>query len=125
MTLPDPMNLRNRIDSIKKSLSVPEFFRYANHHLKRAGKEFVVLCPFHMEKTPSCFLYEDHFHCYGCGAHGDVIDAHIKIKGSDFRTALEELGRLAGIHQYPRPQCSGGSLGKQKPGKQRRQRHEI
>ena len=112
MTFPDPMNLRNRIDSIKRAISVPEFFRYTNHHLKRAGKEFVVLCPFHVEKTPSCFLYEDHFHCYGCGAHGDVIDAHIKIKGSDFKIALEELGRMAGLNQYPPERTPGRNGGK-------------
>ena len=43
--------------------------------LKRAGREFTGLCPFHNEKTPS-FTVNDRkgfFHCFGCGAHGDAI----------------------------------------------------
>jgi len=33
-----------------------------------------ICCPFHDEKTPSMHIYPDHFHCYGCGAHGDHVD---------------------------------------------------
>lgn len=33
-----------------------------------------MLCPFHANKVPSLKLYGDHFHCFGCGAHGDVVD---------------------------------------------------
>ena len=91
------MILRERIDRLKKSLSVPEYFRLMNHIVKRAGKDCATLCPFHKEKTPSCFLYPEKYRCYACGEHGDIIDAHMKLKGFDFTKALEDLGRLAGI----------------------------
>ena len=39
----------------------------------------VARCPFHSDRTPSMKLYEDHFHCFGCGAHGDVIDLTGKL----------------------------------------------
>ncbi|MGC8469484.1 MAG: CHC2 zinc finger domain-containing protein, partial [Acetobacteraceae bacterium] len=38
--------------------------------LERAGREWKGCCPFHNEKTPSFYVYDDHFHCFGCGAHG-------------------------------------------------------
>src|SRR5215471_7562544 len=43
--------------------------------LARRGREFVGLCPFHHEKTPSFYVVEDKsfFHCFGCGAHGDAM----------------------------------------------------
>lgn len=93
------MITRVRIESLKKALSVPEYFRLTNHVVKRVGKDYATLCPFHKEKTPSCFLYPDHYHCYACGEHGDVIDAHMKFRHFDFTTALEDLGRMAGITQ--------------------------
>jgi DNA primase len=90
------MILREKIDKLKKALTVPEYFRTAGFKPKGIGTLFII-CPFHKEKTPSCFLYPDHYHCYGCGEHGDVIDAHMKLKGIEFAKALEDLGRLAGI----------------------------
>ncbi|MFS2179056.1 CHC2 zinc finger domain-containing protein [Rhizobium pisi] len=65
--------------------------------LKRAGREFVACCPFHAEATPSFTIFpgKDHverFHCFGCGAHGDVIDFVRKIKGIDLPEALGVLG---------------------------------
>ncbi|MGH7211252.1 MAG: CHC2 zinc finger domain-containing protein, partial [Acetobacteraceae bacterium] len=41
--------------------------------LERAGKTGKACCPFHNEKTPSYYIYEDGYHCFGCGAHGDAI----------------------------------------------------
>ena len=43
--------------------------------LRRSGANKVACCPFHADKTPSLVLYKDHtYHCFGCGAHGDVLD---------------------------------------------------
>ena len=39
--------------------------------VNRHGK---ALCPFHNDRNPSLFVDDDHYHCYGCGEHGDVID---------------------------------------------------
>lgn len=54
-------------------------------------------CPFHREKTPSFVVYPDgHFHCYGCGAHGDTIDFVRRIKGLNFVETVHALGRDLG-----------------------------
>lgn len=52
------------------------------------------LCPFHQEKTPSFTVNANNqvFHCFGCGAHGDVISFIMKLKGISFREALVHLG---------------------------------
>lgn len=50
-------------------------------------------CPFHNEKTGSFKVYSDGtYHCFGCGAHGDVIDFVSKIEGIDFNEACSRLG---------------------------------
>lgn len=48
-------------------------------------------CPFHDDSTPSCHIYSDHFHCYGCGARGDAVDWLMMIEGLDRDAALEVL----------------------------------
>lgn len=67
--------------------------------LRRAGKNFVGLCPFHPEKTPSFTVSPDKqmFHCFGCQAGGDAITFIMRLTGSDFPTAVEELARRAGV----------------------------
>ena len=73
--------------------------------LIRRGTEHTGLCPFHSEKTPS-FTVSDakaFYHCFGCGAHGDVISFVRETEGLDFRDAVERLAAEAGI---PVPQES-------------------
>lgn len=60
--------------------------------LRRVGRHHVGLCPFHLEKTPSFCVYVDHYHCFGCGAHGDAIDWLRDRRSLSFRQALEHLG---------------------------------
>jgi DNA primase len=105
------MSFREKIRTLKEALSVPEYFRYKNHKLHKVGRQYAVLCPFHQERTPSCFLYEDHYHCFGCEEHGDVIDAHQILNRIDFQTALEELGRMAGLNQYHPARAPGQTGG--------------
>ena len=52
-----------------------------------------ILCPFHHEKTPSCKIYEEnnHWHCFGCGAGGDVIDLVMQENDIDFISAVKRL----------------------------------
>jgi phage/plasmid primase-like uncharacterized protein len=61
--------------------------------LKRRGHAMVGLCPFHMERTPSFTVYpqEERFHCFGCGAHGDIFDFLQHQEGLDIRAAAEHL----------------------------------
>ena len=67
--------------------------------LKRSGRNFFGLCPFHKEKTPSFSVSPDKqiFHCVGCGAGGNVIHFISKIENVDFKESLEILADRAGI----------------------------
>ena len=67
--------------------------------LKRAGAVYKALCPFHEEKSPSFIVKtgDTHYHCFGCGAHGDAIQflmAHLRL---DFRDAVESLAERFGV----------------------------
>lgn len=68
--------------------------------LKRRGVQWVGLCPFHTEKTGSFNVNPERhkFHCFGCGAGGDVIDFLKEAKGLDWQTALKLAADRAGIH---------------------------
>ncbi len=67
--------------------------------LKRSGRNFFGLCPFHKEKSPSFAVSPDKqiFHCFGCGAGGNVIHFMSKIEGLDFKDTLELLANRANI----------------------------
>ncbi|MEX2324455.1 MAG: DNA primase [Nitriliruptoraceae bacterium] len=67
--------------------------------VKRAGKSFKGLCPFHTEKTPSFTVTPDgnFFHCFGCGASGDIYDFLMRIEGLEFPEAVESLARRTGF----------------------------
>lgn len=67
--------------------------------LRRSGKNFIGLCPFHKEKTPSFNVSPERqiFKCFGCGAGGDGIKFLQNILNVSFREALEVLARRAGI----------------------------
>ena len=71
--------------------------RYVN--LTRRGSGNLGLCPFHTEKTPSFSVSSDKqfFHCFGCGAGGDVITFVMKIENIDFAEAVEKLAGWAGM----------------------------
>ncbi|MDA0576463.1 MAG: DNA primase [Verrucomicrobia bacterium] len=68
--------------------------------LKRAGGAFKALCPFHKEKTPSFTVTPQRqiFHCFGCGAGGDVFGFVMQHEGVDFGMAARMLAERAGIH---------------------------
>lgn len=63
------------------------------------GQSLRGLCPFHGEKTPSFYAHRDKqfWHCFGCGEGGDVFTFYEKIESVDFRDALKELARRAGV----------------------------
>lgn len=67
--------------------------------LRRSGRNFIGLCPFHAEKTPSFTVSPDKqmFHCFGCQAGGDVITFVMRVSGTDFPTAVEQLARRVGV----------------------------
>lgn len=73
--------------------------------LKRRGSEYWGCCPFHHEKTASFSVSDvrDYYHCFGCGAHGNVFDFIQKTQGMTFLESLEYLARQAGMEM---PQSS-------------------
>ncbi len=67
--------------------------------LVRAGREFKACCPFHKEKSASFTVNDSKgfFHCFGCGAHGDIIGFTMRIENRSFPDAVETLANLAGM----------------------------
>ncbi len=70
--------------------------------LARSGRNMKGNCPFHNEKTPSFYVYEDGYHCFGCGAHGDVVSFVMQTQGLAFIDAVEALASEAGL-DVPKP----------------------
>ena len=68
-------------------------------HLKRSGRNFFGLCPFHNEKSPSFSVSPDKqiFHCFGCGVGGNVFTFLTKIEGINFVEAVQTLAERANI----------------------------
>ena len=86
------------LDQIKDQIGlVSVIARRVN--LKKKGREYLGICPFHNEKTASFTVNEDKgfFHCFGCGAHGDVIGFVMRDEGLAFPEAVEKLAGEAGL----------------------------
>lgn len=71
--------------------------------LRPRGREYVGLCPFHDDHRPSMYVvpHKQIFHCFACGAGGDVLTFVRRFHGMDFREALEHLAARAGIELAP------------------------
>ena len=82
--------------------------------LERKGKEYWACCPFHSEKTPSFTVntQKRFFHCFGCSKHGNAIDFLMEHSGMEFREAIGELARRAGV-ELPRESSQKGQTGDQ------------
>ena len=83
---------QNTIKILKDSINIVDVIDYYLP-LKKMGKNYGASCPFHDEKTSSFVVNEDKqfFHCFGCGAAGDVIKFVSKYEGIHFRKAVEKL----------------------------------
>ena len=92
------MTVTDVVDRVRERTDIVEVV--GQHvQLRKAGKNFKGLCPFHQEKTPSFVVFPDsqNFHCFGCGAGGDVFNFVMQIDRVDFRDALRELAQRAGV----------------------------
>jgi DNA primase len=98
--------LKERIDLVEVVGSVVE--------LKPAGTAYKALCPFHDEKTPSFAIQrgDKHYHCFGCGAHGDAIQFLMGSQQLSFTDAVERLGQQFGVHLEKTEEKEGSGIGK-------------
>ena len=81
------------LNHLKENTSLLRLAESQGYALKKEGKDYVMCCPFHEDKTPSLKITptKNLFHCFGCGAGGSVIDWVIKTQGVSFRHAVELL----------------------------------
>jgi len=86
------------LDELRSRLSLSGVIARTTR-LQKAGREFKACCPFHNEKTPSFTVNDDKgfYHCFGCGAHGDVIRWMTDQRGLGFMDAVKELAAEAGM----------------------------
>ncbi|MCZ6591952.1 MAG: DNA primase [Alphaproteobacteria bacterium] len=86
------------LDELRARISVSEVIA-PKVRLNRRGRESIGLCPFHNEKTPSFTANDDKgfYHCFGCGAHGDIISFTMETEGLNFPEAVEKLAGMAGL----------------------------
>jgi DNA primase len=92
------MKAEKLLDEIKSRIDIVEFISdYVQ--LKKAGQNYKGLCPFHSEKTPSFMASQAKqiFHCFGCGAGGDVVTFLMKHENLSFIEALRYLAKKTGI----------------------------
>ncbi len=86
------------IDRIRESTDIVEVIsRYVS--LKKSGRNYKALCPFHTEKTPSFTVSSEKqiFHCFGCGAGGNVFNFLMRYEKISFLEAVEKLATEQGI----------------------------
>lgn len=96
------------VDKVRDHFPVSEVARKAGVKLTGAGREFKGCCPFHPDKSPSFTIFADdrRWHCFGCGATGDVLDFVRRAYNAKLREAITMLdsGVLAELEQERRPE---------------------
>ena len=95
-------DLQKLCDELRAKISIADVVG-AKVKLTRKGREYTGLCPFHNEKTPSFTVNEakGFYHCFGCGAHGDIIKFEMDANGLTFIDAVEKLAHKVGL-QLPK-----------------------
>lgn len=80
-------------DDIKKHINIIELFKHFNVKPTKKGKNYIALCPWHNDKTPSLSIDKEKglYNCFGCGESGDAFTLVQKMKGCDFKEALNFL----------------------------------
>jgi DNA primase len=98
-------DLLNRVDVVEV------VGRYVQ--LKKGGANFMGLCPFHNEKSPSFSVSptKQFYHCFGCGAHGTAINFLMEHTGLTFPEAVNELAQAAGLTVPQEPRAGGDAQG--------------
>ena len=100
------------VDEIKQRLDIVEMVSSYVPDLKKSGRNFKAVCPFHAEKTPSFFVFPERqsWHCFGaCGTGGDMFAFVMRKEGVDFKEALNILAERAGVTVVQRKPDEGKS----------------
>ena len=86
------------LDEIRSRIRVSEIVGKRIKLLKR-GNEFLAVCPFHNDTKPSLSIVDDKnfYHCFACGAHGDIIKFTMETEGLNFPETIEKLAAIAGL----------------------------
>ena len=85
---------------LRDRLPMPDVARFYGLEVNRAG---FANCPFHPDNEPSLKIYDDHYHCFGCGAHGDVTDFVARLFGVSQYEAAKKLDYDFGLHLTDQP----------------------
>src|SRR5437667_9779499 len=101
--------IRQRVDLVELAS--------AHVSLKKAGRHYKGLCPFHQEKTPSFHIDRERglWHCFGCGEGGDIFDFVMRISSLSFPEAADTPARRDGVRLDLGPEA----------GQQARERHRL
>lgn len=89
------------VEQLRRSVPIVDLAQRLGLSVARRGKSQLTLCPFHQDKTPSLNLFDgqgedSHYHCFACGAHGDIFSLVQHIKQLDFRSAVHWLAQSYG-----------------------------
>src|SRR4030065_1504099 len=98
----------DQIDEVKQKTDIVSVIS-GYIELKKAGRNYKALCPFHGEKTPSFMVSPELqiYKCFGCGESGDIISFLEKYEGMEFYEALKYLADRTGVKLTPRSDMSG------------------
>lgn len=90
--------LENAVEQIKERIDLASVVGQ-QVALKKSGRNLKGLCPFHVEKTPSFYVFPDkgNYHCFGCGASGDIFTYVMRTQNLTFGDALRQLALQAGV----------------------------
>ena len=97
------------LQTLRDRLTITEVIR-PHVKLTRKGREYTGLCPFHKEKSPSFTVSDEKgfYHCFGCGAHGDIFDFVMQRQNMPFMEAVDLLANLLGL-EVPKRQIDPSS----------------
>ena len=84
----------NIFQDIKDRVNLKDLVRFYGLEVDRGG---FACCPFHNERHPSFKVYEDHYHCFGCGEHGDHVDFVQKLYGLSNIEAAKQINKDFGL----------------------------
>jgi DNA primase len=106
----------DKIEEVRSRADIVEIVG-AHVRLRRTGRNFTGLCPFHQEKTPSFSVNAERgfFHCFGCGAGGTVFNFIMKMEGLTFPEAVRQVAQRYGI-EIPESENAGGPSASERDG---------